>query len=177
MEFTARLKICAPAILAVLLNGCAVGPELTPIASSDIKPVTYDYSIPNASKDVLFKRARDHFATVYGDSRSVVRVEDASEGLIIGKGAVDWHLTNAGSLLQPTIPCAAEYNIRFVAKDAKARLQMELIPGAPTFSQCSGWPLPTVTAYQGVLASFDGISKGVDKALNGFGAENTFKDF
>ncbi|ONF99865.1 hypothetical protein BWQ95_23825 [Aeromonas hydrophila] len=54
--------------------------------------MTYDYNIPNTNKDVLFKRARNHFATVYGDSRSVIRVQDEAEGLIIGKGAIDWKL-------------------------------------------------------------------------------------
>ncbi|MDD9305316.1 DUF4468 domain-containing protein [Aeromonas caviae] len=162
--------------VSLFISGCAVGPDLTTISSSDIKPVTYDYSIPGASKEQLFKRARDHFATVYGDSRSVIRVEDEKEGLILGKGAVDWNLAT-GSPVIPYMSCVASYNIRFLAKDAKARLQIELIEGAPAFSQCSGWPLPTITAYKEILASFDGTSEGVKTALNGLGEESTFKDF
>lgn len=163
--------------LVIALSGCAtVGPELTQISINDIKPITFDYSIPNASKEILFKRARNHFATVYGDSRSVIRVEDANEGVILGKGAVEWKLAT-GSFVIPYMSCYAEYNLRFVAKDSKARLQMELIDGAPTYSQCSGWSRPTIPAYKEVLASFDNTSKSLSNALNGIGSENSFKDF
>ncbi len=91
--------------LVIALSGCAtVGPELTQISINDIKPITFDYSIPNASKEILFKRARNHFATVYGDSRSVIRVEDANEGVILGKGAVEWKLAT-GSFVIPYHSC------------------------------------------------------------------------
>ncbi|WP_270804973.1 MULTISPECIES: DUF4468 domain-containing protein [unclassified Aeromonas] len=165
----ACLLLCSSAFI----GGCASGPEVTQISSSDIKPITFDYSIPNVSKHTLFTRARDHFATIYGDSRSVIRVTDENEGVIIGKGAIEWKVSIG---LVPLI-CHSEYNIRFMAKDAKARLQMELIEGAPTFSKCSGWTLPSINAYKDVLASFDRTSKGVESALNGVGDGNSFKDF
>lgn len=157
-----------------LLSGCATGPNWTPVAEQDIKPVTYDYVIPDASKDVLFKRARNHFATVYGDSRSVIRVSDEAEGVIIGKGVIDWMI--ATDTLAP-ISCSSSYDIRFVAKDKKARLQLQLIAGAPVFSKCSGWRLPTVTAYKDILNSFGDISVGVEQALKGVSDESSFKDF
>ncbi|MEA9438560.1 DUF4468 domain-containing protein [Aeromonas caviae] len=164
---------CFILCFGAFIGGCATGPELTQISSSDIKPVTFDYNIPNASKNVLFTRARDHFATVYGDSRSVIRVQDENDGVIIGKGAIEWKVP-VGLV---SLSCHSEYNIRFMAKDAKARLQMELIVGAPTYSQCTGWDRPTITAYKEVLTSFDNTSKNLDAALNGLGDGNSFKDF
>jgi hypothetical protein len=167
-------KIIISVLSIFLVGGCASGPEWTQISEKDIKPMTYDYNIPNTNKDVLFKRARNHFATVYGDSRSVIRVQDEAEGLIIGKGAIDWKL---GTDTLAPISCSSSYNIRFIAKDNKARLQIHLIEGAPVFSQCTGWRLPTVTAYQEILKSFNDISAGVESSLKGLSDESSFKDF
>ena len=100
-------KIIISVLSIFLVGGCASGPEWTQISEKDIKPMTYDYNIPNTNKDVLFKRARNHFATVYGDSRSVIRVQDEAEGLIIGKGAIDWKL---GTDTLAPISCSSSYN-------------------------------------------------------------------
>ena len=147
-------------------------PALVQIKEVDIKPFTYDFKMPNIGKNELYVRARDYIATVYGDSRSVIRVQDQENGTIIGKGVVDWRF-KAGSLIQ----CSSNYNIRFMAKDYKARLQLELIKGAAAFSRCKGWKLPTVTGYNKIKVSFDSIAQGVEKAIKGEGSIQKFKDF
>ena len=159
----------------LILFGCVSAPKLTQIKSTDIKPITYDYKIHNTSKDTLFSRARNHFATIYGDSRSVIRVEDKKEGMILGKAAVDWKLKTGSSLI-PHIQCTLNYNVRFMAKENKARLQLELIEGIPSYSECK-WELPTTDGYQEILASFKSISIGVEKSLHGSGSVESFKNF
>lgn len=172
------MKIRTLLLLTAWLGGCVSnqGTELTPILETSIEPITYDYSLPNVDKDTLFFRARDHFATVYGDSKSVIRVEDTQQGLILGKGAVGWKLYT-GSITIPYIQCTSNYNVRFMAKEFKARLQLELINGAPIYSKCSGWPLPTSAGYDEILLHFNDISLGVKKALDGSGSLKSFKDF
>ena len=124
---------------------------------------------------ILFARARDYMATAYGDSRSVIRVQDENEAVIIGKGAVTWRMLPNNSL---SGSCSTEYNIRFIAKDEKARLQVELIYGAPVYSSCINWKAPSPAAYRyDVLPSFDQLSKDLGSALKGLGAGNSFKDF
>src|SRR5690606_4851272 len=123
-----------------LLTGCAapqMGPGATMVTEDVLQPHTYDYNISSATKDVLFQRARDYFATSFGDSRSVIRVQDEGEGLILGKGAAQWSVHPASSPY-PVLSCYSEYDVRFMAKDGKARLQVELIRGAPSYSVCSG---------------------------------------
>lgn len=161
----------------ILLGGCAsTSPDKIRIEVNSIEPITYNYTGLKVDKDTLFVRARDHFATIYGDSKSVIRVQDPKEGIILGKGAVDWKLAT-NSWLIPFVNCTSNYNVRFIAKDNKARLQLELIKGVPVYSPCSGWPLPTVTAYEEIKAYFDNISIGVESALKGTGSVESFKDF
>lgn len=162
-----------------LLTGCAtpqMGPGATMIADDIPQPQTYDYTIASASKDVLYQRARDYFATSFGDSRSVIRVQDASEGLILGKGATSWNI-ETGMTFAPITTCYSEYDVRFMAKDGKARLQVELIRGAPSYSACSHWELPTVTGYQKVLEGFNTFSKNLGTALEGKGSSEDFRNF
>src|SRR5690606_37173641 len=94
-----------------LLTGCAtpkVGRGAQMITSDVAKPQTYDYTIASASKEVLFQRARDYFATSFGDSRSVIRVQDENEGLILGKGAVQWYV-QLENMQYPSLTCHSEY--------------------------------------------------------------------
>ena len=159
----------------IFMFGCAASPDDIPMPNSEIKPITYDYQIPGVNKKILFARARDYMATAYGDSRSVIRVQDENEAVIIGKGAVTWRMLPNNSL---SGSCSTEYNIRFIAKDEKARLQVELIYGAPVYSSCINWKAPSPAAYRyDVLPSFDPLSKDLGSALKGLGAGNSFKDF
>ncbi|MGY0616774.1 DUF4468 domain-containing protein [Vibrio sp. FJH11] len=161
------------AVLLPALQGCVSTPEAEPMKHEEVSAVTYDYTINNTEKSTLWMRARGHFATVYGDSRSVIRLEDEDEGLIIGKGAVNWNIYG-GAL---NLTCSSEYNIRFMAKDNKARLQLELINGVPTYSRCNGWPLPSRYGYNQILSSYKDLSMGLESALNGKGKIEAFSDF
>jgi len=158
---------------AVVLIGCVSAPKSEPITIPDIKPITYDYVIDNTSKDILWKRARNYLATVYGDSKSVIRVEDQGQGVIIGKGIVNWKIIN--QTYSPN--CNSNYDIRFMAKENKARLQLELIEGVPPASKCTGWVLPSSFGYTQVEESFKNISEGLENALKGNGAIESLSDF
>lgn len=162
-----------------LLTGCAtpkVGPGAQMITSDVPKPQTYDYTITSASKEVLFQRARDYFATSFGDSRSVIRVQDENEGLILGKGAVQWYV-QLENMQYPSLTCHSEYDVRFMAKDGKARLQVELMRGSPSYSMCRGWDWPTVVGYQKIMEGFNDFSKSLGVALEGKGRSEEFRNF
>lgn len=179
-EKTMRPLLLSITVLTLsLLTACAtpqMGPGATMITDDVPQPQTYDYTVAAASKDILFQRARDYFATSFGDSRSVIRVQDEGEGLILGKGAVQWSVQPASSPY-PVLSCYSEYDVRFLAKNGKARLQVELIRGAPSYSVCSGWQLPTVTGYQKILEGFNTFSKSLGTALEGKGSSEEFRNF
>lgn len=118
---------------------------------------TYDYEIPNAEKTELWTRARDHFAKVYGDSNSVLKVQDRDNASLIGKGAASWAMMS--------YRCSTEYSFQFMAKNGKARLQLELLYGAPAYSPCSGWDWPSEKGYDEILKHFDVISKELKETL------------
>lgn len=118
----------------------------------------------------LWRNARDYFAGVYGDSRSVFRVMDENDGTLIGRGLAPWKIPGGSE-------CSTEYHIRFAAKDNKARVQFELIEGVPPTSPCSGWPLPSQDGYDSIKRSFAMTAKEVEGALKGGGGKNKFKDF
>lgn len=165
--------------IALLSSGCATGPtgpSATMIESEVISAQTYDYSIEGARKDDLYQRARNYFAISFGDSRSVIRIEDKDEGLILGKGATSWRI-ETGNWAVPHLDCYSEYDLRFMAKDNRARLQLTLLEGAPSFSQCSGWPRPTVTGYEKILRGFEDFSQRLELELKGEGSVSDFKDF
>jgi hypothetical protein len=165
--------------LSILGVGCAVtpsGPGVTMLESDVITPRTYDYTVNDASKTQLFQRARNFFALSFGNSKSVIRVEDPDAGLIIGKGAAEWRIEN-GSWAVPFISCASEYELRFMAKDGRARLQLTLIDGAPIFSRCSGWSRPTVSGYEKILRDFDDFSHELELELQGGGSSSSFNNF
>ena len=162
--------------LAFFLSGCISSPKVEPMIANDKQLLfTYDFKVTSTDKNLLWKRARDYFASSYGDFRSVFTVMDEEDGTLIGKAITHWNLyTSAGSYSQ-TFQCSLNYHIRFIAKDNKARLQLEIIDGAPITSSCGGWKLPTEKGYKEVVDSFNLNAKSVEKALNGKGAFNDFK--
>ncbi len=135
---------------------------------------TFDYRVDGVTKSELWRRARDYFAGAFGDSRSVFRVMDEKDGTLIGKGTSSSWLYTIGSVF---LLCESAYSIRFAAKDNKARLQMEIIDGAPPTSKCQGLPLPTIEGYEQMKLSFMGASKDLKEALEGKGASSDLKDF
>lgn len=168
-------KLTIVTFISFLMLGCATDPSSPdhPISQSEVQAKTYTYTNLDGNKVQLWKKARNYIATVYGDSKSVLRVEDEVEGTLIGKGLVRWQMIN--SVLSPY--CYSEYDIRFVAKDSWARLQLELLSGAPAVSECTGWVLPSRFGYEQILAKFDVISQNMESTLKGDGKLEAMTDF
>lgn len=156
-------KLISIGFISMLITGCA-GMQLAP---KDAKRVfTYDYQITSVKKDVLWTRARDYFANTYGDSRSVLRVQDKTESSLIGRAAAIWPIG--------TIRCSTEYNLKFQSKDGKARLQLELLEGVPSHSSCTGWAWPSQSGYESIVNGFNRLSGELEQALK---SGSTFSDF
>ncbi len=166
-------KILGIVILLVLF-GCANNPNAPdyPISQSKVKAQTFTYTDLDGDKEELWEKARNYIATVYGDSKAVLRVEDEKNGTLIGKGLIGWKIFS--SALSPT--CHSEYDIRFVAKDNKARLQLELLSGAPALSGCT-WKLPSNFGYEQVISEFERMSSELESALRGSGKIEKMQDF
>lgn len=147
----------------VTISGCA---NMVPANKDVQKTFTYDYEVESIGQEELWVRARDFFAEAYGDSRSVLRVQDREEATLIGRGLESWRLMSN--------KCLSEYNVRFQSKDGRARLQLELMESVPALSDCTGWPWPTQSGYESIVASFEQLSYGLEEALK---KESTFSDF
>ncbi|OLQ94581.1 hypothetical protein BIY21_08565 [Vibrio ponticus] len=96
-----------------------------------------------------------------------MRVLDRDSAMILGKAGVKWTLSGFGS-------CYSEYNLKFQAKDGKARLQYELLYGAAPYSECTGWPWPIVTGYEEVKTEFNDSAQKLEDYLR---SEDSFSDF
>jgi hypothetical protein len=154
-------------VLAVLtISGCA---SLSPMSESSPRTFSYNYSNLDKSKDELYEIALSFIATRYGDSNSVLRVTDKEQGLIIGRGSSSWVLSLNS--------CSAEHQIKFASKDSRARLQFELLEGAPAYSQCPGWKLPTQSGYNEIKSTFQSFSESLEAELRGKGNQAEFMDF
>ena len=66
-------KIIIGLIVSLVLAGCIVEPM--PLTSKQLN-FQYDYRVEGVKKVELWKRARNHIATIFGDSKSVIRVAD-----------------------------------------------------------------------------------------------------
>lgn len=165
------------ACATLVLSGCgsiATTPEQMPI-TTEKRDFVFDYTVAGKSQQELFRSARNYLATVYGDSRAVARVEDSEQGTIIGKGISAWNLTTSSPLI-PHMPCSSNYDLVFIAKDGRARLQLALKAGAVAPAQC-GWDLPPKRDYPQIVAQFEGISAGMAKALNGQAPIDSLRNF
>jgi len=160
------MRILVSSVIVLMLTACT---GLMPVRDDVKSEFTFDYQIPGKTKDELWKSARDFFAGTYGDSRSVFRVMDQVDGTIIGKGTASWALLGN--------ECITDYHVRFAAKDAKARLQFEIIRGVPPLSKCQGWPWPTEDGYNEIVNSCMLVSIGLEASLRGEGNSNKLKDF
>lgn len=149
------------ASLLLLLTGCASMEAVDPRAQ---RSFTYDYSVENTSKNDLYERARDYFATAYRDSDAVLKVQDKDSGTLTGKGVASW-------LFGGTAECFADYNIRFMAKEGKARLNLEMLQGD---RGCGPYGAINKPGYDHIVAEFKAISNELGAALNSQGA---FSDF
>lgn len=160
--------------ISSFLSGCiSISPEKLPI-TNEKRDFIYDFEIQGQSKIELFKSARNYLATSYGDSKDVSRIEDETEGTIIGKAVTQWKRTT-GDWMIPYMPCYSRYNIFFVAKQEKARLQLSLVEGA-VMPSC-GWNLPPKQDYPQIVAQFNIIAQELESALNGNSEINKLKNF
>lgn len=157
----------------LLLTGCmTIAPDQYPI-TDEPRTFTYDYQVPGKTKSQIFRSAQQHFALAYGDSRAVSRSADDEDGTYIGKAIVSWNMKIDG-LLIPHIACASNYNIVFIAKDGKARLQLSLLDGTVAPANCA---LPPKRDYPQIVASFNATSKKLEEALNGKSSMEALKNF
>jgi len=158
------------------LTGCAamIPPDLMPI-TEEKREFTYDYAVPGKSQEELYRSARNYLATAYRDSRAVTRVDDESQGTIIGKGIAPWNFSPPSAMM-PASPCSSFYDVIFIAKEGRARLQLTLKEGSPNSPACN-WPLPPKRGYTQIVNQFNDMSAGLEKALNGQGAVDKLRNF
>lgn len=159
--------------LLLTIQGCQSTPDDRPISKEQLEVKTYTYVDLSASKETLWLRARDYLASTYVDSKTINRVSDKDEGIWIGYASTRWKMLDTTF----TQNCLSDYQIRFVAKDNKARLQLELLDATPPLSMCRGWSLPSGYGYKQIMAEFDQISRGLEHALRGQSKLDDMKDF
>ena len=147
-------KIFLMVISSFLLFGCA---GMVQAPKDAQRTFIYDYEVPAVDKETLWLRARDYFANAYGDSRSVLRVQDRTETNLLGRAAATWYIA--------TNRCSTEYSLKFKSKDGKARLQLEILEGAPAYSPCTGWSWPSQDGYNTIVDSLTSLSNGLEEAL------------
>ncbi|MDH6185479.1 hypothetical protein H4V98_002863 [Polaromonas sp. CG_23.6] len=166
-------RVIASAMVLALMGCVTIPLDQMPI-TTEKREFTYEYAAPGKSKKELFKDAKNYFAMSYGNSKEVSRLEDQDQGTIIGKAVAEWNLSN-NSLLIPHIPCASNYNIIFIAKDERARLQLTLVEGAPMLS--CGWTSPPKRDYPQIVEQFNRIADGVGSAIKNQSAVDRLKNF
>jgi len=160
---------------AWMLSGCVTMPPGQMQITTEQREFIYEYAVPSKSQIDLFKAARSHFALAYGNSKEVSRLEDEAQGTIIGKAIVPWNLSVDG-LIITSMPCASYYNIIFIAKDGRARMQLSLLEGAALPLSC-GWPLPPKRDYPQIVTHFKNTSDGLASALDSKSAIDKLKNF
>jgi len=153
-------------IIALTAAGCAAS---IPMSRNAKREFTYDYKVEAKTKDELWTAGRNYFAEAYNNSRAILRVEDKEEGVFIGKALQPWGLFGN--------TCLTEYQIKFAAKDGKARLQLELLEGVPPLSDCPGWSWPSKKGYANIVKNFNRIGASMGSALEQSGKDSSFMDF
>lgn len=161
-------------VMASVLAGCMTIPAAQMPITTEQREFIYEYAAPTKLKKELFKDARNYFAMSYGDSKEVSRVEDEDQGTIIGKAIAPWNLS-IDSFLIPHIPCASRYDIIFIAKDGRARLQLTLVDGI-AMPSCN-WASPPKRDYPQIVRQFKRVSDGLGAALNNQSAVDRLKNF
>lgn len=170
------LRYLLPAA-ALLLSGCidmTLPPEKMPI-TTEKREFLYDYSVPGASKDLLYTRASEYLAVSYNNSKEVSRVADKERGTIIAKAVMPWNFTSDTALI-PYVVCYQNYDIVAIAKDGRARLQLTIVDGPRVASTCS-WTLPPRRDYPQIVSQFEDIAKSFGEALKGNSNIEKIRDF
>jgi hypothetical protein len=151
-----------------------VPPEQLPI-TTEKREFLYEYSVSGATKEQLYIRANDFLAVSFNNNKVISRVEDKERGMIIAKAVAKWIISFDG-LIVKGVPCYSNYDIYFIAKEGRARLQLTLVEGTPNPSAC-GWALPPKRDYPQIVKQFDSIAKSLGSSLNGKGALEKINDF
>lgn len=155
----------------ISIGGCVNQTAFTPISNEE-RDFIYDYQIPGKSKNETYNNARYFFATVYGDSKEITRIEDEKQGLIIAKALTRWFM-NTGMI---TVPCVSAYSIHFIAKDDKARLKLSIIDSGARTPEC-GWTLPSKQGYPAVVANLNLVAEDLGKSISGKSEIEQLSDF
>jgi len=164
-------KIVLVALTACSLAGCVNDVAFQPMTDEQ-REFTYDYKVPGKTKDELFKSARNFLATAYGDSKAIGRVEDEGEGLIIAKAVTLWKMDTG----MVAVSCVSGYDISFIAKDEKARLQLTINKALQSTPEC-GWKEPSKQGYPEVVSNLNATAKQLGEALEGRSRIDKLKDF
>lgn len=149
-------KIIACLILATL-SGCA-GMEMVDEENYK-REYVFDYTVPGKNKSDIFKAARDSLAMSYGDSNKVFRVLDENDGTIIGKGIARCQLAPVLNAI-----CDYDYNIKFMSKDNRGRLQLTI--GGVANPQNCNWDRPSAYGSEQISKQMNEIGGLLDKALS-----------
>ncbi|CRN03863.1 hypothetical protein [Pseudomonas sp. 34 E 7] len=168
-------KTLFAATATLLLVACVATPQEQLLITTEKREFLYDYDVAGASKAQLFARANDFLAVSFQNSKLISRVEDKERGAVIAKAVSSWMLSTDG-LIVTGVPCYSNYDIYFIAKDGRARLQLELVAGAPHPSSC-GWTLPPKRDYPQIVDQFNDIDASLGKSLRGEGKLDKLNDF
>lgn len=161
---------------AFALAGCSAIPADSYPITNEPREFTYDFQVPGKSKAEIFKAAQQHFSMAYGDGRAVERSANEADGIYTGKALIRWTLlANQGGFIKTQ--CLSNYEIIFIAKDGKARLQLALLEGAPPLSNCQGWPLPPKSDYPQIATQFNDSAKKLESALQGNSKLDSLRNF
>ncbi|MGR6861561.1 hypothetical protein ACU5EH_15305 [Aliivibrio salmonicida] len=150
-------------MLITLLSGCSthLTPLDSPITIFDIKAQMFTYTELSDNQNVLWEKARRHLISTYGKSQPILRVENKVNGTLLGKGLVRWKKSSSSD----SYYCYSEYDIRFMTRDHKARLQLTLLPGVPAKSECDDWGLPSQYGYEQIIDKFTVMSDDLGSVL------------
>ena len=162
-------------LAALFLAGCVTTPPDQLPITTEKREFLYEYSEANTTRDQLYTRAMDFLAVSFNNSKVISRVEDKDRGTIIAKAVANWTLTVDG-LIVKGVPCYSNYDIYFIAKDGRARLQLALTEGTPNPSAC-GWKLPPKRDYPQIVQQFESIAKSLGNSLSGKGTLDKLNDF
>lgn len=154
-----------------ILSGCVNDMAFSPL-TDEKRDFIYDYSVPGKSKVEIFKSARNFLATTYGDSKSIGRVEDEEEGVIIAKAVTTWHMDTG----MVKVKCLSGYDLNFIAKAERARLQL-IIKKAPQQNYECGWTEPSKQGYPEVVRNLDILAQELERAILGDSDIERLKDF
>jgi opacity protein-like surface antigen len=97
-------------------------------------------AVPGATKDELYSRAREWFATNFGSAKAVLEMDDREAGKLIGNANSQFMLVFGGILA--STPMRLWRTIRVELKDGKYRYTLANFDmGSPTSGQAAARPV------------------------------------